>query len=617
MSDSPIEAIKARLDAVELIGETVPLKKAGRTYKALCPFHAEKTPSFIVWPETGTWKCFGCGEGGDLFHFVMKRDRIDFREALELLAARAGVELPSRPGRSPEQDEEHARLYAVLQTAALYYHAMLLSPAGLAAREYLERRGLSPETIETALLGFAPHAPGAFERHLVEAGFTRQELTAAGLLGSGEHGTFDWFRGRVLFPIRDQQGRVVGFGGRAMSDEVQPKYLNSPQTPLFDKGALLYGLDRARAAIRSEGRAVVVEGYMDVLAVHQAGFLNVVATLGTSITERHLDQLKRLAPEIVLALDPDTAGLHATERAIEVARSAQPDDVVPEIAVEVGRRGLLRTLVRYRGTRKTRVRVALLPAGLDPDDLVRHDPGAWRSLVEQALPVVDFALARLGQRYDLSSAEGKRAAAEDALDLIADMVDAVERAHYLQRLARLLQVSERELAEKARRPVAPARGESGAAAPPTGDTLEEYTLALAAHLGPSALQQLDPGHFETTEGRALLSFLQRSSQGDTLDLAALEPYVEPWLESSLRRMAQYNAMWELVPEEALGERLADLRLRLEERALFREQRQIHELLAADGEADGGRWYTELAALARRIRQVQASRASLNRAGARA
>jgi len=243
MADSVVNEVKERLDVVEIIGQTVQLKKAGRTYKGLCPFHGEKSPSFVVYPEDGGYKCFGCGESGDVITFVMKRDHLEFREALEELARRAGVDLPSRVERSPEQEEEHARLYAVLQAGAIYFHGLLQGAAGKQAREYLVRRGLSDDTIEQYLLGYAPQAHGALERHLAAAGFATEDAEKAGLIGTNERGQFDYFRHRVLFPIRDAQGRVVGFGGRALTDDQMPKYLNTPQTVLFDKGSLLYGLD--------------------------------------------------------------------------------------------------------------------------------------------------------------------------------------------------------------------------------------------------------------------------------------------------------------------------------------------------------------------------------------
>jgi DNA primase len=615
VSESPLEDVKSRIDIAELIGQSVQLRRAGRNLKGLCPFHSEKTPSFIVWPETGTWKCFGCGERGDAFEFLMKRDHLEFGEALRILADKAGVELPVRSTRSAELEEEHGRLFEALQAAAIFYHGLLGSPAGEAGRAYLRRRGLSTETIDSNLLGVSPPTGGALERHLLGAGFTVAEGEAAGLIGSGERGTYDWFRGRIMFPIRDAKGRVVGFGARALGDDVQPKYLNSPQTPLFDKGALLYGLDRARQAIRSEQRAVVVEGYMDVLAVHQHGFMNVVATLGTAITERHLDQLKRLTPEVVLALDADSAGRMATDRGIEVARGMAPDEVIPEVAVRESKTGALKPLIRYRSVRKTQIKVALLPAGLDPDDLVRRDPDGWKRLVDTALAVVDFALSRLGERHDLTRPEGKSAAAAEALGVIREIADPVERAHYLQRLGKLLGVEERVLAEQVGRPTAEARR---AASPPesqaTGDILDEYTVALATKLGAQAAHLVPATDLETAEARALLRHVEGMPGRVPGDLASLRNGVEPWLEPCLDRVSQHASTWDLVATDDLERQLEVSLLRLRLRALFRRQRELQTILADGDFEEARRWQQELAQVAQELLPVQRALLSRERGG---
>ena len=329
MADSAIEEIKRRLDIVDVVGQTVDLKRAGKSFKGLCPFHAEKTPSFTVSPERGTFHCFGCGEGGDVFSFVQRRDNLDFREALQELANRAGVELErgsaSRP--DPAERAERDRLHALLSAAADFYRAELAGPRGGNARAYVESRGLTAETIDAFGLGYAEPSGRALERHLLAAGFTHEEAVKAGALGQADDGrTYDGFRDPLVFPIRDAEGRAIGFGGRALRADQQPKYLNSPQTELFDKGANLYALDRAAAAIREARRAIVVEGYMDALVAHQHGFRNVVATLGTAIGERHIQILRRLASEVVLALDADAAGVRAAIRGFEVAGQSLVDE---------------------------------------------------------------------------------------------------------------------------------------------------------------------------------------------------------------------------------------------------------------------------------------------------
>ncbi|MGI5835145.1 MAG: DNA primase, partial [Chloroflexota bacterium] len=293
MPESIAEEIKARLDIADIVSERVLLKKAGKSLKGLCPFHVEKTPSFVVFPETGSWHCFGCGEGGDIFTFVMRSQNVDFAEALAILAARAGVELrSSERGQQPDGGVE--KLYAANEAAAAHFRSMLASPAGARAREYLRRRQISAESIADFEIGFAPDSGAGLAHHLLQLGFSREEILQAGLAGENESGAlYDRFRSRVIFPIRDNAGRLVGFGGRSLSNDAQPKYLNTPQTALFDKGGCLYAVDKAKKEIRQTGRAVIVEGYMDALMAHQHGYRNVVASLGTAVTGRQLSQLKR------------------------------------------------------------------------------------------------------------------------------------------------------------------------------------------------------------------------------------------------------------------------------------------------------------------------------------
>ena len=322
MPDSTIDEIKRRLDVVDVIGQTVQLKRSGKAFKGLCPFHGEKSGSFYVWPDTGTWRCFGCNEGGDLFSFVQKRDNLDFRDALRFLGERAGVVIEEHARPDPNARQERDRLHAILESAALYYRAALVGEAGAEARAYIAERGIEPAAAERFGLGYSDAHGRGLERHLTRAGYSIEECVKAGALGQIEDGTrtYDRFRDRLIFPIRDVDGRVIGFGGRALRPDQQPKYLNSPQNELFDKGNNLYALDQARDTIRKQGQVIVVEGYMDALIPHQAGFTNVVATLGTALTERHVQVLRRQsAREIVLCLDNDAAGLRAALRGSGVA----------------------------------------------------------------------------------------------------------------------------------------------------------------------------------------------------------------------------------------------------------------------------------------------------------
>ncbi len=459
---SVTDEIKNRLDIVDFIGNYVSLKKAGRNYKALCPFHAEKTPSFVVFPDSQQWRCFGaCGEGGDIFSFVMKREGWDFPEALRFLAQQAGVELAPPTPEQAQAQEAHERLRELLAEAAHFFQRQLLqAPNAEHARRYVAQRGLSAETIESFGLGYAPASWDATMNRLLEQGYERQDLIDAGLLVvKDDGGVYDRFRDRLMIPIHDPRGRVVGFGARALAPEAEPKYLNSPQSPVFDKSSLLYGFPHARRTIRQSETAVIVEGYMDVMQAHQAGFTNVVAQMGTALTEPQLRLLARYANRLVLALDPDIAGQMATDRGREVI-----ERVSKEAAQQVSREGVwefdtaereygarvtpefdARGMLRYEGRLGFDIRVAVLPHGKDPDDLIREAPSAWAALVEGALPIVEYAIQKTVEGQNLDDAKVKSHIAARVVPLIEDISDPIERSHYRQRLARLLKVPENTL----------------------------------------------------------------------------------------------------------------------------------------------------------------------------
>jgi DNA primase len=536
------DEIKSRIDIVEFIGGYVPLQKAGRNYKGLCPFHSEKTPSFVVFPDTQGWHCFGaCGTGGDIFTFLMRRENMEFREALEFLAQRAGITLRPLDDVEIQMRDELDRLRGLNAAAADIYHRILMETRpGEAAKRYLERRGVTAETMRTFNLGYAPDEWHILEPRLRQLGYSEAEIIEAGLANKSSSGNvYDRFRGRVMFPIRDAQGRVIGFGGRLLSDvEGQPKYLNTPQTPLFDKGSILYGIDLARHAIRESGTAVIVEGYMDVVVPYQCGVRNLVACMGTALTEEHLEQLKLITKRLVLALDPDAAGIRATERGIETARQALATRVVP-VPTPTG-------LIRYEEQLQAEICILVLPDGLDPDELVLSDRERWDALVAEALPVAEYAFQRVMSEVDLSQAKGKREAVERLLPVISAMDSAVERSHYLQRLAQHIHMDERLLwselsalrgetgrrrpgerrpVERARRePSVGARGPS-ARAPREGLSggLEERALALLLS-APALLPEmrevtgLSADEFQDVRNRQVYVALERltAERGDAL-----------------------------------------------------------------------------------------------------
>ncbi|MFC1464553.1 MAG: DNA primase [Candidatus Brachytrichaceae bacterium NZ_4S206] len=434
---SVIEEVKRRVDIVEVIGSYVKLSRSGRNYKGLSPFQSERTPSFFVFPDTQTFKDFSSGEQGDVFSFLMKKEGWTFGEALRELARRAGVQLEERTPEQQKFADHEARLRDVLAQAATYFHHLLLTaPQAVSCRTYLrEKRRLTDDTIVAWQLGYSLADYHALSSYLTARGFSMQELIDAGLVIENEEGRrYDRFRGRLMIPIHDAKGQVVGFGSRSL-DGSEPKYMNSPQTAVFDKGHLLFGLHRARNAIRSEQVAVLVEGYMDVIGCHQAGFANVVAGMGTSLTEDQFRALKRLAARIVLALDADAAGDRAVLRGVEVARDAIDREVQPTFDP--------RGAIRYESKLKADIRVAVLPEGKDPDELVLESPQRWREVVANARPVVEHVIDVILRSRDLSDPHAKSQAVRAVAPILLDASDPVQRDFYVQHLARRLQVSPR------------------------------------------------------------------------------------------------------------------------------------------------------------------------------
>ncbi len=432
---SVVDEIKARIDIVDIVSQYVQLKKVGRVYKGLCPFHSEKTPSFVVYPDEGRYHCFGCGADGDVFTFLEQKEGLTFPEALKVLAQKAGVELPDRR-ESPEEKSARERLYALLNAAAGWYRTQLASPAGAGARAYLVKRGITPETSELFGLGFAPDSWDACQKYLRGLGYTEEEIVSSGIsIAKDTGGSYDRFRGRLMIPIRDDRGRVSGFGARVIG-KGEPKYLNSPQTEVFDKGRMLFGIDMARRAIREKNAAVVVEGYMDVISAVQRGVRNVVASMGTALTEHHIRYLKRLTRNIYLALDPDAAGIRATLRGLDVAKEASEEELVPVA---------LPGMIKFKSALDVALYVIPMPEGLDPDDVFREHPEMWPDLLQGAIPLVEFALKLLAEEYDLTSPEGKSQAAKQGIALLKNVLDDVERSHYVQMLARMVSVDPRLL----------------------------------------------------------------------------------------------------------------------------------------------------------------------------
>jgi DNA primase len=434
-----VAEIKGRLPVADVVGETVQLKKAGTTLKGLCPFHGEKTPSFVVTPARDTWHCFGCGKHGDIFTFVMERDTLGFPEALQQLAARAGVELDERTKR---EDAHNARLRTVLEGAVAFYHAVLTgSKTGAPALEYLRGRGFTDETIARHQLGWAPGGWDQLVRQLAtKRQVTPGELLEVGLASPRQRGggVYDRFRERVIFPIRDASGHPVGLGGRILGKEGTgengvergPKYLNSPATPLFDKSRTLYLIDRAKTAIRKTGQAVIVEGYTDALMAHQAGFENVVASLGTALTPQQVALITRYAKRIALAYDVDAAG----EKAGTFGATAL-EEVIRQLAAG------------DTGVELDDVRVVRLPEGKDPDEVLRDEPDRWREEVRTARPIVDHLIDVHARAHDLRTPGGQARFVDAVLPIVRNLANPVLRDAYLGRIRQVSGVEERTLIE--------------------------------------------------------------------------------------------------------------------------------------------------------------------------
>jgi DNA primase len=584
---SVIDDIKQRLDIVQVVSEYTKLQKSGRNYKALCPFHSEKNPSFFVFPERQSWHCFGaCGTGGDIFSFIIKKEGVDFAQALHLLANKAGVSLAAMT--TPEkqtQNKERGKLFEINEATAEYYHHVLLNTSmGKMARDYVVKRKLSAETIKKFQLGFAPEGWDTLKQYLKGKGYGETELLASGLLVErDDKNSYDRFRSRLIFPIRNIHGKVIGFGGRALDDSL-PKYLNSPQTPVFDKSSSLYGIDRAKTDIRQKNRAVIVEGYMDVLTAHQHGHDNVVASMGTAMTDKQLAILKNLTKNLILALDADTAGEEAVSRSGETI-----DKILPVLPSDDGY-----GWVRYEDAQNAEVKILVLPRGKDPDDIIKEDDSQWQKLIMNAKPMIDFIFETVIAKVNPLSARDKSLAVEKLLPLLFEMKDPLRQAHYVERLAKLLKIDERNLADALRRfstierkrrttknmkaytPIVPTIISSS--------PLEQYCLALLLQFPELKAESagLSPDYFENSENKELFVKWQQSD-----DLASLEDSLDSALKEYLQTLTSRVFPPTINESETIRrETINDCIIRLQERRLRNLEVEKQELLAIEAETGG-------------------------------
>ena len=508
------EEVRSRLAIEDVIGEYVQLKRAGRNWKGLSPFGAEKTPSFVVSPDKQIWHDFSSGRGGDIFTFVQEMEGVDFKGALEILARRAGVDLEQyrqagSGGRSDGRQKE--RLYEANELAARFYQEQFKSKNNTTVQDYvIKKRRFNRETVLAWRLGYSPNTGNALVDFLRKRGFSDREIKLAGLTSQNRRGGLqDIFRGRLMIPLADAQGRIIGFTARLLADDPNaPKYINTPSTPLYDKGRHVFGFHLAKDAIRKSKFVVLAEGNLDVIQSHQAGVRQVVATAGTALTESHLKALSRLTGDIRLCFDADKAGVAATERAIP-------------IAAKVG----------------VNLQIITIPSGKDPDELIKQDVSKWQAVIEQPRYAVDWLIEHYQNQLDLTSALGKRELSDVVLRTIRQLPDDVEQDHYLGRLAELLEVNKAALVSKLRSAEtqrAPLRRPANKPAP-TPDTVvverqktEEHLMALAL-MQPrlrTYLYNLSADMFASPRSRSVFEFLVEHPEYDGSDKKLMQIIAE-------------------------------------------------------------------------------------------
>lgn len=584
-SDEFVNQVRAAVDIIDVVGEYVQLRKSGRAFLGLCPFHSEKSPSFNVNAERQFFHCFGCGAGGDVFSFLMKLEQLTFPEALHKLAERAGISVPQlqQEEDSPEKWARQAMLAAHQLVSKLYHYVLTETPYGVEAMKYLTKRGMSPQTIAEYQIGFAPESWDFVTQFLKKRRFSLDLMTEAGLLAKSDAGKiFDRFRGRVMFPIHDSQGNVIGFGGRSL-DGSQPKYLNSPESPLFNKSATLFNLHRARPYIRKRKQALLFEGYVDVISAWQAGFMQGMATLGTALTEQQARILRRNVDSVVLCYDGDSAGQEATNKAIHLLQQA----------------GLV-------------VRVAPLPQGTDPDDYIRqHGAEAFsQQVLLQAMPITAFRLKHLRSQYVIKDETDKTRLIAKAVEIINELESPVERDLYQRQLAEEYSLTLNDLkweskrvykqqkSERQRDKVSPAWNNSinngkvtlAKTLPPAYHTAERMLLYYMMRNADIAtrVQEESSAHFQVDEHDALTAYLYAYyAEGNPEDPGKFIHYVQ---DESLKQLASGLAMMECkedVSDLEIGDYIKQVNnypKRAELERLREEQRSLHlQAAAADSE----------------------------------
>ncbi|MBA3758717.1 DNA primase [Candidatus Saccharibacteria bacterium] len=569
-----VEDIKQRLAIEDVIGEYVTLKRAGRNFKGLSPFSNEKTASFIVSPEKQIWHDFSSGKGGSMFSFVMEVEGLDFKGSLEHLARKAGIDLSQyQSGRTADTGKLKQRLHEVLDTATRFYQVQFSKHQS--TLEYvLKTRGYTKETALLFRLGYAPNNGTALLDYMTRKDFTEKELSQAGLTSKRYHGVGDMFRGRLMIPLQDAQGQVIGFTARLLEDIPDaPKYINTPQTLLYDKSRHIYGLHLAKESIRKSGYAVLVEGNLDVIASHQAGVRQVVATAGTAMTEPHLKTLKRFTGDIRLAYDADKAGQAATERAIPIAS---------KVGVELS--------------------MVTIPSGKDPDDLIKQDPKIWQQVITKHQNALDWLIERYREQLDLETAVGKRQFSDVTLAVVKQLPDKVDQEHFMARIAKIIGVSTDALQSKMRADIQAPRKRSKTVQPQSAlgqaDQAKNQNHFLSLMLMQPALRSyLEPiteDMFTEDAAKQVCSFLLQnpSFSGDAKEAAVLRNISDYAKILGL----QFEELYQGIELLELRNEAARLQTRVIEQYVKTKKQPLIEAMRDAGEPDRTRLLSEAKAL---------------------
>jgi len=575
---STIDEIKQRLDIVEVINNYTNLQKSGKNFRALCPFHSEKTPSFFVFPDKQSWHCFGaCGTGGDIFSFIMKKEGLDFGQALRVLAEKSGVTLTSPEYKDKEEDKKKDRLLEINEAAASYYHHLLQNTTiGQKARDYLVSRDISEQIITGFQLGFSPDSYDETRQYLMAKGFGEKDLFAAGLVLERDNGTFyDRFRNRLMFPIRNIKGGIIGFGARALDNSL-PKYINSPQTAIFDKSNSLYATDKAKEAIRKKDFVIIMEGYMDVLAAHQYGYDNSVASMGTALGGKQLASLKNLSRNIIIALDADLAGEEAEMR---IAETINIEEIFE--------------LDDFEKILDVNVKIVVPSEGKDPDEEIRKDAKLWQKSLEKAKPIMDFVFDMAKAKIISGTSKDKTLIAERLLQLVAKIERPVLRGHYIQEVARILRMRPNELSDQvnimrrnAKKRVTKNLTNIHTAVHPVLSScpIEGYCLSLLIRC-PELREEcsgLNQDYFEHDENKEI--FLKWQQSNDQVSLRNnLDIMLHPYLDELLNRPFPPAI---IESEERRRKDFVECVIRLREKLLKNLAAKKAEILAAEAETGG-------------------------------